>query len=130
MSRQKKKKNSRFVMMPWEIVDSYAWEQLTNASRVAYLHLRQQIVSSDQEEIILTYRKMEPIMDRHTYANSISQLLDMGFITMQQRGGLHRKKNIYRLSNEWRLYSRPPSSVDFRTVTSVDSHIVEGQGET
>jgi len=129
MSHRKKPKNPPFMMMPWEIVDSYAWEELTNASRVAYLHGKRKIVRSDQNEFTLTYSEMERIMDRHTYAKSISQLLDMGFWTMHQRGGLYRRINVFGLSNEWRIHKRP-SSVNFHTVISADSHTVDGQGET
>jgi len=105
-----KNKLSRFIALHWEIVDSPAWEALTNASRVAFVHLKRKVVNSHPSEISLSYREMERIMHRHTFADALRQLEEVGFITKEQHGGLFRRRNFFRLSEEWRKYGRGSSA--------------------
>src|SRR5512139_364986 len=107
LMRRRKNKLSRFGALPWEIIDSSAWQQLTNASRVALIHFKRKIVSSNPGEISLSYQEMEKIMHRHTFAAAIKQLEEIGFITKEQRGGLYRRRNFFRLSDEWRRFGQP-----------------------
>ena len=104
-SRKRKKKNSRFIMFQWDLWDSWAWEQLTNAARVAYWAILRNKNRPNKDEIVLTFDQGERLMGRHTFQKAIDQLLDLGFIVMKQRGGPKRRTNIYSLSEEWRFRS-------------------------
>lgn len=102
---RKKKKNRLppFVAITKEMLRSAAWESLSNAERVAYLHLRAKCMSANSEEMIAcTYREMEKIMDRHTFRTALLSLVEYGFIVIHQRGGLHRKRNFYAFSEQWK----------------------------
>ena len=101
MPRKKKNKLSRFVALHWEIIDSHAWQNLTNASRVALVHLKRKVVMPNPGEISLSYGEMEKIMNRHTYSRALRQLEEFGFITKVQYGGLYRRRNFFRLSEGW-----------------------------
>jgi hypothetical protein len=128
MFRRKKPKLSRFVALQWEIIDSLAWQHLTNASRVAFIHLKRKVVTPDPEEITLSYKEMEKIMNRHTFSGALRQLEHLGFISKEQRGGLYRRRNYFRLSEQWRHYD-PSSSAKFGTVIGAKSDTVKDPDE-
>lgn len=103
--RRKKNKLSRFAAISWEIIDSEAWQALTNASRVALIHLKRKVTKPNPGDISLSYGEMDKIMHRKTFAAAIRQLEKIGFITKEQRGGLFRRRNFFKLSEEWRKFS-------------------------
>jgi hypothetical protein len=92
-------------MVPWAVLDSYAWGQLTNAARITYIALLRKKNRPGQEEIVLTCDEGERLMSRHTFLKAIEQLLEWDFIMMRQRGGEKRRTNIYMLSEGWRYRS-------------------------
>jgi hypothetical protein len=103
--RGKKTKRSAFVLLLWQIWDSWAWGQLTNAARVAYIGILRQKDKPGQTEMEFPYGDAERLMHRKTFKKAIDELLEWGFIMMRQRGGLKRRTNIYSLSEEWRIRS-------------------------
>jgi hypothetical protein len=105
-SGKKKNRLPPFVAITREMLKSEAWESLTNAARVAYIHLQSKCVSFDQKEVTLSFKEMERIMSRHTYAGAIDQLEECGFIIKAQRGGLFRKRNFYHFIDEWKSYKK------------------------
>lgn len=105
MARRGKNKLPPFVAILKEMLKSEAWEKISNPSRVAYLHLNAKRVSPYNDEITLSFKEMERIMDRHTFSRSIKQLEGCGFIQKEQRGGLYRRRNFYRLSEEWKTFT-------------------------
>lgn len=115
------------MALQWDIIDSKAWENLSNASRVAFIHLKRKVVKPNPGEISLSYGEMEKIMHRHTFAGAIRELEEIGFITREQRGGLYRKKNFFRFSDQWRKYDQPSSTkistVDSAKISTVDSQM-------
>jgi DNA-binding transcriptional ArsR family regulator len=110
MGRRRKSKLSRFVALHWEIIDSRAWQDLSNASRVALIHLKRKVFKANPGEISLSYNEMEKIMCRHAFAKALKQLEDVGFITKEQQGGLFRRRNFFRLSENWRRYGKDSSA--------------------
>lgn len=88
--------------MEWAIVDSKAWQELTNAARVAYIHLKRKVTNPNPGEITLSYKEMEKFMHRHTYADALALLEKKGFIEKTQMGGLYRRRNFFRFVNGWR----------------------------
>lgn len=86
--RQKKrpKINGPFVPIMKEMISSSAFLNLTNAS----------------EEVKFPYSDAEKFMHKHTFADSIRQLEENGFIEKTEMGGLFRKTNIYSFTERWR----------------------------
>lgn len=119
--RKKKNKLARFVAMPWEVLDSPAWARLTNASKVAYVHLKRKITNANPGWLSLSYDEMEKHMNRHTFSRSLIQLEQEGFITKEQTGGLFRRRNFFKLSEEW----RKSSSAIIATVDSANTATVK-----
>ena len=99
---RRKNKLPPFVAIPKEMLRTEAWESISNPARVAYLHLKDKCVSYNPGEITLSFKEMERIMDRHTFKKAVNQLEDHGFIKKEQRGGLYRKRNYYRLIDQWK----------------------------
>lgn len=124
--RRRKNKQPPFVAMPWAMIDSPAWEKLSNASRVAYIHIKRQARNSHPGDLKLPYSDMDGIMKRHTFARSIRQLEALGFIERSQIGGLYRRTNLFRLSEEWKTYS---SSAQKGTVDSAQKGTVGSDDE-
>ena len=127
--RKRRNKLSRFVALPWELIDSPAWKTLTNAARVALIHLKRKVVSANPGELSLSYHEMEKIMNRHTFAKALRQLEESGFITKEQYGGLYRKRNFFKLSEGWRKQGQG-SSANNGTVTSAKSGTVGSRDES
>jgi hypothetical protein len=98
---KKKNRLPPFVPIFRDMLKSEAWESISNPARVAYLHLKSKCVSFRDDEVTLSFKEMERIMDRHTFARSLNQLEAHGFITKDQRGGLFRKRNYFRISEQW-----------------------------
>jgi hypothetical protein len=106
MARRKTK--FPFVQIEWALLDSKAWGELTNAARVLYVVIKRDKTNATKKELKPTYDQFERVMDRHTIRKAMDKLLEWGFIMMEQRGGLKRKKNIYILSDEWRRHGKDP----------------------
>ena len=120
MRSNRKNKLTRFVAMPWDLLDSPAWARLTNASKVAYLHLKRKVTNANPGALSLSYHEMEKHMNRHTFSRSLRQLEQEGFVTKEQTGGLFRRRNFFRFSEGW----RKGSSAIIATVTSANTDTV------
>lgn len=112
MNRQmgKKKENKigfKFTPWPTDVTKSGAWEQLTNAARVAYLHIYECWWFNRKGPVAVSYRAMERIMGRKTYSNALKQLEEIGFIKKTQTGGIFRKRNYFQMSEDWRREDSP-----------------------
>lgn len=91
-------------MIYQEMLRSEAWESITSSARVAYIHLKSKCITATPDEITLSFKEMERIMDRHTFSRSLCQLEVHGFITKDKRGGLFRKRNYYRFTEQWKSF--------------------------
>jgi len=96
-----------FIPISWKMVDSDAFKELTNASRTAYLIIKRQYNKDIPGQFKCPYSTAEQYMERHTFARSIKQLIELGFIKKSQKGSLYRKTNIYSCSEDWGSYKRP-----------------------
>jgi DNA-binding transcriptional regulator YhcF (GntR family) len=83
---------------------SPAWALISNSSRVAYLHIKEKCVSPEPGELTLSFKEMERIMRRKTFARALDELERFGFIKRTQRGGLYRKRNYFTLIDEWKKF--------------------------
>jgi hypothetical protein len=97
MQKSKKDRLPPFVAIFKETIKSESFKRLTNASRVAYLLLKSQCRHFDQTDVIFPYSQAAEYMHKGTWNTSIKQLKTEGFIGIEQKGGLYRKTNIYRL---------------------------------
>jgi len=102
---RKKNRLPPFVAILKEMLKSEAWESISNPARVAYIHLKSKCVTANGGEITLSFKEMERIMDRHTFARTLGQLEAHGFIIKEQRGGMFRKRNFYRFSEQWKYFT-------------------------
>lgn len=100
--KSKKEKLPPFVAIPKEMLKSPAWLALGNAARVAYIHIKAKAFSRNLEDLPLSYKEMEPIMERRTYSWALKELEEFGFIEKVQRGGLYRRRNFFKLIDDWR----------------------------
>ena len=98
-------------MLSWEIIDSEAWRELTNAARVAYIHLKRKVTNPNPKEIHLGFAEMagngsapykKRIMRRKTFSTALRLLEEKGFIEKKQSGGLYRKENLFLFTEKWR----------------------------
>lgn len=101
---RKKNRLPPFVAIVKDMLKSEAWLLISNASRVAYIHLKSKCVTAKNDEITLSFKEMERVMDRHTFSRSLNQLEAHGFITKDKRGGLYRKRNYFRISEQWKTF--------------------------
>ena len=106
----KKKKSSPFVMIYKAMIESHAWQQLGHPAVRAYIHLRAKVNGKNNDNLSLTYKEMEPYMNRHTFAKALKQLEEHGFIKFARRGGLYKRCNIYALSDEWTGKGKPDAN--------------------
>ena len=102
MRNRKNKIGEPFVPVIKQMIRSPAFKKLSNASRVAYLLLKAQCKESGQREVIFPYSDAERYMKRKTFARSIKQLTELGFIEKSSFGGLYRRTNVYRFTEGWR----------------------------
>ena len=102
--KKKKDRLPPFVAITKEMINSEAFKKLTNASRVTYLLLKAQCKKFEQDEVKFPYSHASAYMKTNTFAKSIAQLIEYGFISKTQEGGLFRRTNIYKLISEWKAY--------------------------
>jgi hypothetical protein len=101
---KKKNRLPPFVAILKDMLQSEAWKAISNPARVAYVHLKSKCFSASNDEITLSFKEMEPIMDRHTFSSALNQLEKHGFIIKIQRGGLFRKRNYFRIIDQWKNF--------------------------
>jgi hypothetical protein len=106
MGRNKKNRLPPFVAILKDMLKSEAWGAIGNPARVAYLHLKGKCITAGGCEITLSFKEMERIMNRHTFARALKQLEAFGFITREKRGGMFRKRNYFRFSEQWRTFKK------------------------
>ena len=94
---KKKDRLPPFVPIFKETIKSESFKRLTNASRIAYLLLKSQCRRFDQTDVIFPYSHAAEYMHKGTWNASIKQLVREGYIVIEQKGGLYRRTNIYKL---------------------------------
>jgi hypothetical protein len=106
MSKPGRSKQNRigedFTPILKHMVRSPAFHRLTNAARVAYLLLKNEVNKPKQTNVIFPYESAKTYMDKRTFTRSIKQLCELGFIEKSDFGGLYRRTNVYRFIENWR----------------------------
>ncbi|HRT81543.1 MAG TPA: hypothetical protein P5127_00110 [Oscillospiraceae bacterium] len=104
---RKKNRLPPFVAIMKEMLRSKAWQEIGHAARVAYIHLRAKCVTpNNHDEVTLSYKEMEKIMQRRSFARAIKELEQHGFIVKRQSGGLYRRRNFYTFTDAWKDVGR------------------------
>jgi predicted transcriptional regulator len=93
------------------MLESNAWENLTNAARVAYIHIFKKFFFNYKKPVSTTYTEMERFMTRDTYANAIRRLEENGIIQKTQRGGIFRRRNYFTISESWRQIGKEETDI-------------------
>lgn len=99
-----KRKTERFLQIYHSEISSEAWRSLGHPAVRVLVHLRSKFNGYNAKDISLTYKEMDPFMNRRTLKNAFDQLEQAGFIKKKKQGGLLRNSNIFELSNDWHKY--------------------------
>ena len=105
LGRRGKGTHESFVMLDGSLLESEAWQDLPPTAMIAYIYLKKQKKNRDcNEHIKLPYNDPDNIFSKQTFSRSIKELVHHGFIEIEQKGGLMKRPNIYRLSNNWEAW--------------------------
>lgn len=99
-----RKRTKLFIQIHHELYDSATWKGMHWYSKLAYLRIKRKYNPRMGEEITVSYEEMKDEMAKTTFAKAIRELEKRGFIKIESKGGLYRRRNYYTLSNEWRWY--------------------------
>ena len=91
-----------FVPILKEMINSQAFQSISNSSRVAYMLIKSQIASKSQNDVKFPFLCAQKYMNRNTFLKSLKELEQFGFIETIQHGALEHQPNIYRLIDQWR----------------------------
>ncbi len=103
-NKKRGKRTTPFARIYKDLIDSPAFQSLSNSARVTYLLLRAQINHDKQVKVIFPYIHAQKYMKSNTFSRAITQLTTHGFIKKEQKGGLYRKTNVYTFVDEWRSF--------------------------
>jgi len=104
--KKKRKKGPPFVRLFNELIDSKAWKELSCYARAVYIEIHRKYNGSNNGNLSYTYREADKIMDRRTFTKALRELVNNGLIDIICSGGLHRKPNIFGLSDRWKFYGQ------------------------
>jgi hypothetical protein len=94
-----------FIMIYKRQLESGAWLDLSYPAMVAWIYLKKQKNTDDCEEHIkLPYGDPDNPLSKRTFARAIKELIQHGFIELEQKGGLMKRPNIYKLSDKWETW--------------------------
>jgi DNA-binding transcriptional ArsR family regulator len=115
-----KKKKPGFIQLYWSFYDSQEWRRLHWYSKLVYLRIKRKYNPNTGNQITVSYREMADEMTRPTVSKAIKELSQTGFIDVEQKGGLYRKRNYYTLSSRWCLLRQ--LRVKIKPIDMVDIH--------
>jgi len=88
-------------------LESKAWLDLSSSAKVAWIYLKKQKNTNDcGEHIKLPYGDPDNPLSKRTFARTIKELIQHGFIELEQKGGLMKRPNIYKLSDKWETWNK------------------------
>lgn len=105
---------NNFAAIYFDMLKSKAWNELSGNAVKVYMIMRSKysrkvqhgyIVDSNKDDISISYK--ETGLTQHTFEKSIDQLIDLGFIKVNEykaQGGF-KKLIIYGFSNQWKHYN-------------------------
>ena len=98
-----RKRTKLFIQIYHELYDSETWKSLHWYSKLAYMRIKRNYNPKMGEGITVTYSQIRDEMTPKTFSKAIKELIEAKLVTKEQHGGLFRKKNVFKLSEQWRL---------------------------
>jgi len=98
-----KKRTKLFIQLYFDFYDTKEWRSLKWYSKLAYLRFKRKYNPRHSEKITVSYKEMTDEMSEPTFKKAIQELEEVGFIDIEQKGGLYRKRNYYSFSHRWRM---------------------------
>ena len=89
VSNMSKRKKPGFIQILWTMYDSKEWRSMQWYSKLAYLRIKRKYNPNNGEKISVSYREMQDEMCQATFGKAIKELLKVGFIEVEQKGGRH-----------------------------------------
>lgn len=83
------------------------WLSLSAGAKILYIHLKGRYNGSNNGEIILPYSAMREVKgcsNPRTISRASKELQKKKWIKIEERGGLYRHNNLYKLTFEYDLY--------------------------
>ena len=107
MARDKGKRRGSppFVMVDKLMLRSTAWLDLTNAARVAWLHIAAEQNGRNHDALKMPYSQAAKLMTRNTFSKALQDLKAHGFITVMRQGGLLNNPTEFALDQSWKSWT-------------------------
>lgn len=107
MSKKRRPKGLQHIGIERRTLKQSHWRGLSAAAKIFYLHLKSRYNGSNNGEIRLSYRSMKDVKgcsNPRTIAAAIKELQEKGWIKIEERGGLYRHNNYYKLTFQHDFY--------------------------
>lgn len=95
-----------FVALPYEILDSLLWHNLSKAAQLAYINILRKYNGKNSQEIICPREKLLCKLSPRGWHLATVELERNGFIKVLRKSGINRSPNIYSLCNDWKRKER------------------------
>jgi len=102
-----KKKGLQHIGIERRTFKMKQWRSLSAAAKIFYLHLKARYNGSNNGEIMLPYSAMKDVKgcsSPRTISRASKELQKKEFIKIEERGGLYRHSNYYKLTFKHDLY--------------------------
>jgi len=101
MAKKKKKfSGPRFARIYRDVVYSPEFMALSTSTQLAYVLLKLEISYNGQNRVTFTYTQAQKFMTKRTFTKAIRELEKIGLIKIEQMGGLYRRQDIYRFTDD------------------------------
>jgi len=107
VARKKSSKGLQHIGIERRTLKEKYWRLLNGAAKIFYLHLKARYNGSNNGEIELPYRSMKDVKgcsNHRTISRASKELQKKEWIEVEERGGLYRHKNLYKLTFKYDLY--------------------------
>ena len=102
-----KKKGLQHIGIERRTFKMKQWQGLSGAAKIFYWHLKARYNGSNNSEIKLPYRAMKDVVgcsSPKTISRASKELQKKEWIEIEERGGLYRHNNLYKLTFKYDLY--------------------------
>jgi hypothetical protein len=109
----------RFVALPYNLLESYAWQALSPEAALMYIEIKRRYNGQNNGNISLSCREAATVgrCSKGTAGKKLSELVDHGFIKSASKGHFRNRhastwiltSEVYEQqspSNEWKSYSK------------------------
>ena len=100
--RKKERAESPFIRLSSDmLLEGKEWKQLSPKAKLLYIHLKSKYRGYNNGEIRLTYSELKGIRgisSPKTISDALEELEKKGWIKWEEKGGLYRHYNLYKLT--------------------------------